>query len=200
MHYKPAIWGIPIWKTLFLSIFPIASAWSLSWGHHGSAAPSLAAPCRCSRLRLVHVSPPDSHLASSMFSHYTSMGIIGIWATKQHPHDMFLDIFLMVSFLTQKGSTSCGCAQHNWINTFQQANAFLRTRIRQADDPRGTFVHSLCWQVRRQHVQCATSGSQCSCQLHALCASKILEKVSTGVISHLFLMPLETGRNYHLVI
>ena len=101
----------------------------------------------------------------------------------------------MVSFLTQKGSTSCGCAQHNWINTFQQANAFLRTRIRQADDPRGTFVHSLCWQVRRQHVQCATSGSQCSCQLHALCASKILEKVSTGVISHLFLMPLETERN-----
>ena len=123
------------------------------------------------------------------------MGIIGIWATKQHPHDMFLDIFLMVSFLTQKGSTSCGCAQHNWINTFQQANAFLRTRIRQADDPRGTFVHSLCWQVRRQHVQCATSGSQCSYQLHALCASKILEKVSTGVISHLFLMPLETERN-----
>ena len=65
----------------------------------------------------------------------------------------------------------------------------------QADDLRGTFVHSLCWQVRRQHVQCATSGSQCSCQPHALCTSKTLEKASTGVINHLFLMPLETERN-----
>ena len=108
MHYKPSIWGISRWKTLCLSIFLIASAWSLSWGHHGSAAPSLPALCRRRSSRLVHVSPPDSHLASSMFSHYTSMGIIGIWATKQHPHDMFLDIFLMVSFLTQKGTTSCG--------------------------------------------------------------------------------------------